>query len=65
MADILPIVIYVVIGCVVGVLIAGLVSMIKGGRFNRAYSNKLMRMRIALQVLAIGLLALLIFVVKK
>ena len=65
MADILPIVIYVVIGCVVGVLIVGLVSMIKGGRSNRARSNKLMRMRVALQVLAIGLLALLIFVVEK
>ncbi len=43
---------------IVGVLMVGLFSMVKGGDFNKKYGNKLMQMRIALQGLALGLLAL-------
>ncbi len=38
------------------VLIAGVIAMLRGGEFNRKYGNKLMRARVAVQVLAIALL---------
>jgi Hypoxia induced protein conserved region len=50
--------------CVVGVLIIGLFSMVKGGAFNEKYGNKLMQARIALQGLALMLLALAYFTSK-
>jgi xanthine/uracil permease len=37
----------------VGALLLGIVSMAKGGEFNRKYGNKLMRARVGLQGLAI------------
>ena len=43
----------------VAVLITGVVSMIRGGEFNRRYGNRLMRARVLLQGLAILVLALL------
>ncbi len=43
---------------VLGVLTLGLYAMAKGGEFNEKYANKLMRLRVALQGLAILLLAL-------
>ncbi|MGH1376558.1 MAG: twin transmembrane helix small protein [Alphaproteobacteria bacterium] len=43
---------------VLGVLTLGLYAMAKGGEFNDKYANKLMRLRVALQGLAILLLAL-------
>ncbi len=39
-------------------LVVGIVSMIKGGEFNKKYGNKLMRMRVTLQGLALGLFVL-------
>jgi hypothetical protein len=44
-----------------GVLIAGVVSMVRGGEFNRRNANKLMRARVILQGLTLLLLVLLIF----
>lgn len=41
---------------VVGVLGVGLYSMFKGGEFNKKYSNKMMRMRITLQFVALVIL---------
>ena len=47
---------------VLGVLLAGVVGMAGGGRFNQRYGNQLMRMRIVLQSLVIlFLLALVVF----
>ncbi len=43
---------------VVGVLILGLVSLAKGEAFSKKYGNKLMRARIVLQLVAVGLLVL-------
>ncbi len=40
------------------VLILGIVSMIKGGEFNKKYGNRLMQARVVLQGVALGLLAL-------
>jgi hypothetical protein len=48
-----------------GVLFLGMFSMAKGGEFNRKYGNKLMRLRVIMQGLAILLFLLLILVVKK
>lgn len=43
---------------VLAVLIMGVFSMIKGGEFNKKYSNKLMRARVILQGLTLFLLVL-------
>ena len=45
----------VIIAClaVLAVLIAGLYSMWRGGDFSRKWSNKLMRLRVMLQAVAI------------
>ncbi len=40
------------------ILMIGLGSFTKGGEFNRKYSNKLMRMRIIAQAVAVGLILL-------
>lgn len=39
-------------------LLVGLVAMIKGGEFNEKYGNKMMRLRVTLQGLALGLFVL-------
>ena len=41
------------------VLLAGLAAMVRGGGFNRQWGNKLMRLRVAIQALALALLFLL------
>ena len=38
------------------VLFAGLFALFKGGDFGRSYSNKLMRLRVLMQAIAIALL---------
>jgi|Marorgknorr_s2lv_3_1036020.scaffolds.fasta_scaffold49919_2 hypothetical protein len=38
------------------VLLAGIIAMMRGGEFNEKYGNKLMRARIAMQALAVGLM---------
>ena len=38
------------------VLLAGVVAMLRGGAFNAKYGNKLMRARVAMQALAVGLI---------
>ncbi len=50
---------------VVGVLITGIVAMVRGGEFNRKYGNKLMRARVILQGLAIVLLLLVMWAAPK
>ncbi len=49
---------------VVGVLVVGIFSMVKGGEFNKKYGNKLMQARVYLQGLALVLLALAYFASK-
>lgn len=43
-----------------GVLVVGMVAMVKGGEFNRKYGNKLMNARVILQGVALFFLALVI-----
>lgn len=47
------------------VLIVGILLMAKGGKLNEKYSNKLMVARVSLQFLAIIMLGLLYFCIKK
>ena len=42
-----------------GVLVAGVISMARGGEYNRRNSNKLMRWRIVMQFIALVLFAIL------
>lgn len=42
-----------------GVLLTGIVSMLRGGEFNRRNGNKLMRARVILQGITLALLVLL------
>ena len=44
-----------------GVLFTGIISMFRGGEFNRRNGNKLMRARVILQGITLVLLALLFF----
>lgn len=46
---------------VVVVLVIGLAGFAAGGEFNRKYGNKLMRLRILFQAIAVGLILLYIF----
>lgn len=46
---------------VIAVLGLGLYSMWRGGEFNRKWGNKLMRLRVALQALAIALIMIAVF----
>lgn len=46
---------------VVGVLVLGVASMIRGGELNKKYGNRLMQARVMLQGLALALFALAYF----
>jgi uncharacterized membrane protein affecting hemolysin expression len=55
---------FIVVAAVLAVLVVlmiGLGSFVKGGEFNRKYGNKLMRMRIIAQAIAIALILLYIY----
>lgn len=58
-----PLFLLVVIAClaVFGVLMTGVIGFAKGGEFNRKYANKIMRLRIALQFLAVALFMLFLY----
>ena len=43
------------------VLVIGLAGFVAGGEFNRKYGNKLMRLRILFQAIAVALILLMIF----
>lgn len=48
-----------------GVLIMGVIGMARGGDFNRRNANKLMRARVALQAVAVGLFAIILLLIGK
>lgn len=54
--NVFTLLLFIAMAAVLGVLILGLAAFFKGGEFNRKYSNKLMRARVALQALAVILL---------
>ncbi len=56
----MPIVVLAIIS-VVAVLAIGLVGFAAGGEFNRKYANKLMRLRLAAQFIAVILILLFVW----
>jgi NADH:ubiquinone oxidoreductase subunit 6 (subunit J) len=48
----------------VAALLAGVVAMARGGDFNRKWGNRLMRARVAMQALAVGLMLVLYLLYK-
>lgn len=56
MNSVFDILIPLALAAVLGILIVGVVSMLRGGNFNAKYSNKLMRMRVIAQLVAILLI---------
>lgn len=53
---IFPMLIVIALIAVLIVLLTGVVGMLRGGKFNKQYGNKLMRLRVALQGLAVLLI---------
>ena len=62
---IFPMLIGIALAAVLVVLAVGLVAMFRGGEFNRKYGNKLMRLRVALQALAVLLMVLFVALIKS
>ncbi len=60
MDTLLPILVAVALAAVLLTLLAGVVVMAKGGEVNQRFGNKLMRVRVALQLIAVILFVLLI-----
>jgi hypothetical protein len=54
--DIFSYLIPVALGAVTIVLAMGIYSLYRGGEFGRSYSNKLMRLRVVTQAIAVALL---------
>lgn len=61
----LTILLFAAMGLTVLVLFAGLFSTARGGEFNRKYGNRLMRLRVLFQVIAIAILAIVLYVAKQ
>ena len=53
MSSFLTILLFVAMGLTLVVLFTGLISMARGGEFNRKNSNRLMRLRVILQGIAV------------
>ncbi|UCH72977.1 MAG: twin transmembrane helix small protein [Rhodospirillales bacterium] len=53
MSTFLTILLFVAMGLTLVVLFTGLISMARGGEFNRKNSNRLMRLRVILQGIAV------------
>lgn len=51
-------IIIVALALVLGVLVVGILGMAKGGEFNKKYGNKLMRLRVVFQFVALALILL-------
>jgi len=60
METVLQVLLTVTLVAVFGVLAVGLIGFVAGGEFNRKYGNKLMRLRVATQAVAIVLLLVLL-----
>ncbi len=65
MGDPLFVIVVLAILAVVGVLALGIGGFAKGGAFNAKYANKLMRLRILLQAIAVILILLYIYLKRQ
>ena len=61
---ILPYIVFIVLVSVLIVLLIGIISMIKGGEFNKRWGNKLMQARVALQAFAVLLIILTAYILS-
>ncbi len=64
MSDTLTVLLFLAMGITLVVLFTGLISMARGGEFNRKHSNRLMRLRVLFQGIAVLIFILLAFVFK-
>lgn len=64
MSHALTILLFVAMGITLIVLFTGLISMARGGEFDRKNANRLMRLRVLFQGIAILIFLLLVFVLK-
>lgn len=64
MSQTLTILLAIALGLTLLVLFAGIISMARGGEFNRKHSNRLMRLRVLFQGIAVLIFVLLAFVFK-
>ena len=62
--DPLFIVVVISMAAVAIILIVGIGGFGRGGEFNRKYSNKLMRMRILAQFVAVGMILLFVWIAR-
>ena len=60
-----PYVIGVALATVLIALLTGVVGMVCGGTFNATYGNKLMRLRVITQAVAVVLILVFLFLVKE
>ena len=65
MNDVILVLLAVTLAVVVIVLLTGVVGMARGGDFNARYGNKLMRLRVILQGLAVVLFLLLVVTASR
>ena len=65
MSSLSAIIIVIAMVSTLGVLLVGVIGMARGGNFNRKNANKLMRARVALQALAVGLFAIVLLLIGK
>ncbi len=63
--SIMPYVIFIFLFAVLVVLSMGIISMLRGGEFNKKWGNKLMRARVILQGISILLIILLGFLFSR
>ncbi len=64
MSNFLFVLLLVAMFATLGVLFFGLISMARGGEFNKRNANKLMRLRVLMQFVAVVLFVLLIFTLR-
>ena len=65
MSGLSAIIIVIAMVATLGVLLVGGIGLARGGNFNRKKANKLMRARVALQALAVGLFAIVLLLIGK
>ncbi len=58
MSSIVPVLVGIALAATLAVLMAGVITMARGGEFNQKYGNRLMRWRVILQGAALVLLVL-------
>jgi len=63
--NVLAILLAIALAAVVLVLVVGVIGMARGGEFNEKYGNKMMRLRVGLQALAVILVVLFVLAASQ